>query len=449
MKKIIIALLTAGMLSGCGKEKELKGTGEKTPVTNETKKMVLNKKALHPGLNDSSNHPMANVLPCIYYPPGSPFSCNPGGITDDPVPIYPTIGYSNTYLSFNTLDDFTKTYVILDSMLENFSGYDYAMNLFGGDPDKIDSLLDLRGIDESKSLRDFEIKFSGYNSLRKDLETRENNFLDNGGDPGSISNPENTHFINDDIFRTLLNKDGVITIENIIFKIFENGVTYAIMNGSNLLLNKLMHPENYGLATYQEYFSNHICKIDTANIKLITLPLYCYQPREENPSDVDICTGFGRYNNNTGLGCRLWYQKQNDVFYGNNKKKYVSKIAVYNLFVYDAGISKIKNYKQKKNGKWKPMRANLSAYVSEDGCSLYNKYRSTKYRKFRISAKRDVAIITGIGGIFRSLKWMVENIIASSNGSNYFRFFKTATNYGGFFGKNYCNDNISIIQANW
>lgn len=449
MKRLIIPVLAVILLAGCGKELSEKANA----LQGAEGTKLFREKGINPAIpsaddsTGSSGGPVSNVLPCAYYPPGSPFSCNPEAVSDDPLPVFPAIALQNGYLSFSSLNDFTMTYDILDSLLENFTGYDYAMGLFNGNLDRIDSLLDVRGIDESGSLRNFESRFSGYYSLRKDVEARENSFLDNGGNPASAQNPENVQFVNDDVFRTLLNKDGVVAIENIILKVFQNGVTYAIMNNSSVLLNKLQHPEWYGLASYPEYFSTHYCSIDTANILLLTPQLLCEQATETIGND--FCSKVGRYAAPTGPSCKLWYSQNCPAYYyDNNKRVSVSKISVYNMFVYDVGISKIRNYKIKPNGKWKATRTNLGAYISEDGCSLYNKNRSVKYRKFRLCSKRDVTIIPGLGGVFRGLRWMAENIAQTTNSSGYYRYFKTATNHV-FYGKNYCNGSNNFYYANW
>jgi hypothetical protein len=444
MKQMFVALMAVLLLVRCGKEKELKAHEEELKEMTE----MLKDGPVKPIGTDmeSDTSPVNSLYPCNYYPPGSPFSCTPNEGGEPTIP-YPTILYQNGYLKFASVNDFTKTYDMLDSLVENFTGYDFAMNLFGGDMDKIDSLLDLRGVDETKPMVDFEAKFTGFVSLRKDVEKQETTFLDNGGDPSSANNPENLYFINDDVFRTMLNKEGVISVENILFKVFPNGVTYVVLNGSATLLSRLSHPEATNPSLYPEYYGSHLCTIDTANIKLLDAKFFCENRQTEAlPGNIDVCSGTGRYS--MGADCKLGYRKTSSVFYDNRSRLYTSTIGVYNAFFFDAGSSKIRNYKIKRNGRWKSTRTLLSAYVSESGCSEYNKLKALKYRRFRRCVKRDVTVIPFIGSLFRGLRWMAQNIKASSSGDDYYRYFKTATNHS-FFGRNYCNYTQHYVQADW
>lgn len=406
--------------------------------------------------------PNATIYPCEYYPPGTPCSCNPTPTNPTPIPSTPSsttittnATLQNGMLYFSTSNDFLSTMEQLDNADENYTGYDSYMNYYGGNLDRIDSLLDAKGIDESSTFINFENRFPGFYSMRKNIETQESMFLNNGGDPADKLNPENLNILADDVFRTLLNKDGGVKVENIIFKFFDNGVCYAILNGSTTLFNKLSHPENYNTsnAYYPEFYQSHFFNEDTVNVKLLTPYLLCTAGGEQLPSDEPVYPCLGNYVGGKLMGtdCKLWYKNKIETKYDNDKKKYVSKIGVYNTFIYNVGLSKIRSYKLKTNGKWKPIRTKLSAYTKEYGCSDYDKSKSTKFRKFRRAAKRDMGtIIPGLGQLSQGIYWFFYNFIGGFGKNNeYLRYFKTATNNGGFYGDNYCNGNRQLVQAQW
>ncbi len=454
MKQIIVASLAILLLVRCEKEINKPQTTPTKSLTNLTRHIDSTAKSI---LNETIAT-QNNFLPCESYPPTDWRSCNyNGGVSDEP-PITITTNASlyNGMLSFPTASDFLSTMEQLDEADENYAGYNSYMSLFSGNLDKIDSLLDVRGIDESSTFVNFETRFPGYISMRKDVEAGEITFLNNGGDPADRLNPENLNIYADDVFRTVLNKDGAVRIEGIILKYFENGVCYAIMNGNTTLLNKLNHPENYHTsgAYYPEFYGSHFFDEDTANVKLLTPYLLCSAPHEELAGDEPVYPCLGNYVGGRlmGTNCKLWYKKTVETKYDNNKRKYVSKIAVYNTFIYDVGLSKIRSYKLKTNGKWKPIRTQLSAYVKENNCSYYDKSKVTKFRKFRRAAKRDMAtIIPGLGSLFQGIEWMFKNMLGNSNNfdNGYYRYFKTASNNGGFYGDNYCNGNRQLIQSQW
>ena len=418
--------------------------------------MMSQTKTPHSTLKDGEDgNQQSNFLPCESYPPTDWRSCNyNGGTTDEPptAQILTNASLFNGMLSFSTAADFLSTMEQLDEADENYSGYNSYMTLFGGNIDKIDSFLDVKGIDENSTFINFENRFPGFNSMRKDVEVRETAFLNNGGDPADRLNPENLNILADDVFRTVLNKDGAVRVENIIFKFFDNGVCYAIMNGNMTLFNKLNNPESYGLATYSEYFCNHFFDLDTVNAKLLTPYLLCTSGGEQLAGDEPVYPCSSNLTQRVmGANCKLWYTKKSpQTYFNNNRNMFFSKIAVYNTFIYNAGLSKIRSYKKKNNGKWKPARTNLSAYAFEYGCSDYNKNKNTKFRKFRRAAKRDMGtIIPGLGQLFQGTGWFFYNIIFGGVKEEYQRYFKTATNNGGFKGDNYCNGNRQLVQAQW
>ena len=104
----------------------------------------------------------------------------------------------------------------------------------------------------------------------------------------------------------------------------------------------------------------------------------------------------------------------------------------------------------KSNGKWRTSRANLSAYVKEDYCSFYEKGKGTKFRKFRRAASRDIGTYApGLGQFSQGVYWFFYNFVFGGIKENYLRYFKTASNNGGFFGDNYCNGNRQLVKSQW
>lgn len=71
-------------------------------------------------------------------------------------------------------------------------------------------------------LAEFETKFNGYLSLRKDLMNKETSFLALGNDPESAQNPGNTNLLIDDVTAALLNKYNEMKIGNDIYIALED-----------------------------------------------------------------------------------------------------------------------------------------------------------------------------------------------------------------------------------
>lgn len=391
----------------------------------------------------------SNWAACDYYPPTDPRSCNYVITDDEPSGINTTATYSNGMLNFPNLTALFNTMEALENADENYTGYDWAMGLYGGNLEKIDSLLDARGVDENSTFVNFENQFPGFVSMRKEVETAENNFLNNGGDPSSPNNPENRYEIADDIFRTMLNKDGAIKVENVIFKFFSNGVCYAILNGSMSIYNSMTNPIN------PEYYSYTFYNLDTVNVKCLTPKFLCdgssggeQLPGDNNP--LPYPCNIVNYNlRQMGARCRLWYKTLSDpIYFNNGKNMSFSKIAVYNTFVYDVALSKIRYYKLK-NGKWRPARASMSASVHNVDCSPnYHKSKSTKYRKFRRAAKRDAGTyFPVVGYLYQAAYWMFYNVATYQ--VDYTRYFIPASNNGAFWGDNYCKGTHVELSSQW
>lgn len=392
------------------------------------------------------------IISCIPSNPNTPI--NPGG--GIPIVVSNATLWNNM-LSFPTDLDFYNTLESIDNAEDNYTGYDAHMNRFGGNIDFIDDFLDENGIDEDVIYTTFENKFgNGFKSMRKEIQEKEDVFLENGGEPESGWNPENINIIFDDAIRTLLNKDGAVRINNVIFKFFDNGVTYAIKNGDIDLFNKLNRPDIYPTQNitrpYKDWYSEHEYTFDQTNVVLLTPYAYCGVPTESLPGDNDSYCNYvdvqdGGINQRTnGAYCKLWYKKMEETKNSSNDKKYLTKIGVFNTFIFNIAIAKVVHYKKKKNGKWKRSRANLSAKMVENGCSEYNKEKGTKYRKRRRVRQRQpgdwVPIVgQGLHGVYY--------ILANASINDYYRYFLTASNNGNFYGDFYINGTNKRLEAIW
>lgn len=290
--------------------------------------------------------------------------------------------FANSMLKFNTLNDFNDVYNQLDYYVENYSGYDAYMST-STNLDYVDNLLDQLGIDEFQPLRAFESKYQGFVSYRKQLEEEEDNYLNNGGDPTSTNNPEIAHYVNDDIFRSMLNRDGCIMVENVLFKIFPNGVTYGIINPTGSQYNEVNNPyyasHNYEYINSTTNTINNVYKISEG------------QPIPMIIDDDNMDTIRGPLRLMGSQGCLLW-RRQNSIpkKYATDTKRYISTVRVMNMGVYNKAVSKILHYKIKSNGKWKRSRAKLSAKISQiinpsiDECGTsMNQGKIEKFRKRR------------------------------------------------------------------
>ena len=248
------------------------------------------------------------------------------------------VTYSNGMLCFTNSKAFNDIYAYLDCQVENYAGYDAYLSLFNGDDYKIDSLLDAKGIDEDQPLLDYEKKFSGYMSLRKKLDADEETFLSKGGEPGSSSDPD-ISATEDYVFNTLLNSNGCFKIGDTIVKIFPNGVSYLVTNGSLTTLSQIT-----------DYYATHV----------FTAPNVIVLWNDNNTASA------------TSIGCSTTYlnrpTSENPRFvYSYNGKSYMYTITVKvtNVPFFHAYTALSKNYVWKKN-RWKKSKIHLYANVQQD-----------------------------------------------------------------------------------
>jgi hypothetical protein len=244
----------------------------------------------------------------------------------------PNITIKNNFLNFESVDDFSRTLEILEKSLESYD--DKFMS--GKDEMSIDEIEKLEAklkYNEFTPLVEFEKKFSEFNSLRSDLESKTEKWLSNKDLELSIN--EGEHFIDNEALLALVNENGEIAIEGVIYKIFSNGVAYAITNGDISTLAKIK--DKHAASEF---------KSDQVKINDVSLL--------ENNKAISNCT-FSK-------SSIQWVTPSKD-------RKIQYKISVGNIFFLSWYSSKSINYKKNRRGKWKrrraPMKCSLENEVSE------------------------------------------------------------------------------------
>lgn len=253
------------------------------------------------------------------------------------------VTYANGMLCFPSSAAFKGTYAVLACQAENYAGYDAYMTLYSGDLYKIDSALDAKGIDEEKPLTDFENKYAGYFSLRRQLNNEEESFLAAGGDPAYLGMPgvqaSEAHASDDVVFNTLLNAQGCLKVGDTIVKIFPNGVSYLITDGSMTTLSQLT--DQYAFTPYSATNVIALWNEDTTSVNRL---MACGSRLNHKTSDAPICYPYS--------------------YKGKNYKMY-NQVKVTNVPFFHGYTALAKNFVWK-NNRWKKARIYLFANVKQD-----------------------------------------------------------------------------------
>lgn len=159
---------------------------------------------------DSHNESSLNNKILVVTLPKNPNSSKNGGVQ-----------YTGKFLSFETLEDFQKTYDSLEQSLESNAQYIKSKVGIVTDEDQIDAKFAQYNLDEFKPLIDFENQYN-FTSLRKHLQQAEKNWLAIQGDVVDDNDPDN-HFIIDETLRTLLNENSEVMIAGNIIRLEDWG----------------------------------------------------------------------------------------------------------------------------------------------------------------------------------------------------------------------------------
>src|SRR5690606_8348760 len=110
---------------------------------------------------------------------------------------------------------FTSTVSSLQTDCDSWDSAFLAMNSSLTD-DQLDSLEEQIGYNDDQPLVDFESEFSGFFSLRKDIDQKEDVFLASSNSDKINLDPDN-HFVADEVERTLLNSKAEVKVGDTIY----------------------------------------------------------------------------------------------------------------------------------------------------------------------------------------------------------------------------------------
>lgn len=238
----------------------------------------------------------------------------------------------NGVLVFPTAEILEQTVLQLEANLE---AYDDAFLAKVSDlsDDKLEALEDKLVYDEFAPLQSFEKKFQGHGSLRSKLSALEGEWLNKTKELDFAQNPA-AHDVESEVIRSLLNDRGEIMVEGKLFKVFPNGVTYAILDGDFTTLSRIS-PEY----AEKEFTEPNVVINDRARLKK---------------------SNCGRIVGNCAFFCH-----SDTTVYLSSDRRVEMKVGVSNYLFYAQFVSKSTHYKKKRR-KWKKRRAPMLCRLSNE-----------------------------------------------------------------------------------
>jgi len=244
----------------------------------------------------------------------------------------------NGLLRFEDGDAFDKVVDALDlreskwaeELLFKVSGY-WVDELDGMTPEELERIADRveareleMGINGDHTYESFEEQMH-FKSLRGVLVGLENEFL-NDPDPDWDNNPDD-HFISGTAERTLFNSRGEIMVEEKLYKVFPNGLTYEVTDGNF---------ETLGAITGR--YEREVFEADNVEV-------YNTEVLE------------GRYD-----ACKTYVRHNDQIQYNPGRARYNAQAGHRSLIFSNRAYSTVKHYR-KIGRKWKRRRGHLKAKV--------------------------------------------------------------------------------------
>lgn len=239
----------------------------------------------------------------------------------------------NNILIFPTWEKYWETIEVLDQMIENDCDSFDATVPNNITDDEYDALADVAGFDEDNVLRKFEEDLA-FCSLRRKIESLENDWLDQQGDgQWDINADPDSHFIDDETERTLLSQNAEVIIGN-----KERGYVYY----------KFIDDEG----NWIEVHNNDSQAISQVSQGIIPT---------NNPNVVVVKP---RYEETGSSACKDRVTNKGYIYGPNNTRvKQIDKLR-RETGIGDSKIkAKTKGYK-KKNGKWRARRTWITAGIN-------------------------------------------------------------------------------------
>lgn len=291
------------------------------------------------------------VFGCGVGQPNSGATNQSDELPEIPEVIIPDVTYKNGLLNFGSSEDFEQ---LVTQLEVNVEAYDDAFLEKHKDlsPEKLDDLEDKISYSEFAPLISLEQKFSGFKSLRSIVEIEKEELLLEF-DNEDLTRRKPIHQLDNEVVQSLLNEKGEISINKVLFKVFPNGVTYAVKDGDLATLAKIK-----ANASISEFKSSNVV---INNVMLL----------ESNQSIIDLADE----------NCSF-FKKSVHWEYPTSKHriKYITK--VQNFLFYAHYVSKSINY-VKKRRKWRKRRAWMRCSLSNSTSELCDpNYDSDKYPRW-------------------------------------------------------------------
>ncbi|WP_293874437.1 hypothetical protein [Flavobacterium sp.] len=291
---------------------------------------------------------------------------------------------TNNILIFPTWDKYWETIDQLDQMIDNDCDAFDATVPNGISDDDYDALADAAGFDEDNVLRKFEEDLE-FCSLRKKIESLENNWLDQQGDgEWDVNADPDNHFIDDETERALLSYDAEVIIGNkkdgfVYYKFLDDEGNYIeVHNGDNEAISQVSQ--------------GHI-PTNNPNV-VVQTPV-----KDETTGQCKSKVKEVSYEYDIANGKRLKRISKIRREFGAN---YTSQTAIFKSKI----KAKTKGYR-KKNGRWRARRTWITAgiggqVVGEPGLA-YNAcdkaldpiYKQKERRRRRVKVKTTISPFNG------------------------------------------------------
>lgn len=255
------------------------------------------------------------------------------------------IKFRHGMLVFDTHEIMEETMENLDALWEAQEHEFMEANGHLNDDD-LNELEIQSGYNSEEPYEIFEAQFPGFLSLRQDIESRENAWLEDLEIYSSSEDPDN-HFIIDDTYRAVLNTDAEYAIGDTIFKEYENTTLKIFGAGLDTLILAMDSIKASGMNV--ETLSTEEEVIVLGVKAVIWTTQGGWFPNSGGSSTNGLCHEDTR-------------QKDSDKeISADNQYMIKWKLRLSNRQIHKTVTAVTKSYKKNRRGKWRKYRTSISA----------------------------------------------------------------------------------------
>lgn len=304
---------------------------------------------------------------------------------------------SKNILIFPSMESYQSTIETLEMQVESHNNaFDQLTN--GMSDIEAEAYADSIGFDDDKPITDFENTFQ-FGSLRKKLNALEDQWLNQQVDGNwNLDTDPDSYYIDDDVERALLNEQSEVLIGTCetgytLYKFYNWGYVHLPVGNFNELSNVLvqLNNGNYPLSLPININGSSLASVnailDNSSFvcQTITTSESCFITTDPTNDTVNDCQETVK-------------NKGEHVFNSERRIKWKHKFIKLKNYgsgggVYTRAKSVTKSFR-KKNGKWKPFKAAISAGVSGkayENCSTEKQVNEDKQkRRKRVKMKTDL-----------------------------------------------------------